>query len=280
MHQAAWVRHLSKDHPTLAFHASINHSFGKGSLIQLLRQFSSLHADRKQVSVGFIGYPNAGKSSIINTLRKKKVCTVAPVPGETKVWQYITLMKRIYLIDCPGVVPPSSTDTPEDILLRGVVRVENVENPEQYIPAILKRVQPKHLERTYNVKETHDSIEFLSALARKGGKLLRGGEPDLDGVAKTVINDFLRGRLPWFTPPPFTPGYESEKIEGRGGKLGEMGRKRKIDETQDAGQEETAEDKSANGAEDEFQGFDDEEDDDDDDSIANLEVSDEESGEE
>ncbi|KAL6231516.1 hypothetical protein BDW75DRAFT_219993 [Aspergillus navahoensis] len=278
---AAWVRHLSKDYPTLAFHASINNSFGKGSLIQLLRQFSSLHSDRKQISVGLIGYPNTGKSSIINTLRKKKVCTVAPIPGETKVWQYVTLMKRIYLIDCPGVVPPSQTDTPEDILLRGVVRVENVENPEQYIPAILKRVQPKHLERTYGIKETSDAIEFLSILARKGGRLLRGGEPDLDGVAKMVINDFLRGKIPWFTPPPFTPGEEGEKIDGREGRLGEMGRKRKIEETsQDAGEDQEGQDQSASGSEEEFKGFDDEEDDSDNDSIANLEVSDEESGEE
>ncbi|KAL4928821.1 putative GTPase NOG2 [Aspergillus undulatus] len=278
---AAWVRHLSKDYPTLAFHASINNSFGKGSLIQLLRQFSSLHSDRKQISVGFIGYPNTGKSSIINTLRKKKVCTVAPIPGETKVWQYITLMKRIYLIDCPGVVPPSQTDTPEDILLRGVVRVENVENPEQYIPAILKRVQPKHLERTYGIKETSDSIEFLSILARKGGRLLRGGEPDLDGVAKMVINDFLRGKIPWFTPLPYTPGDEGEKIEGREGRLGEMGRKRKIDETegaQDANEDKGASAEAASGSEEEFEGFDDDEDDND--SIANLEVSDDESGEE
>ena len=141
------MRYLSKDYPTLAFHASITNSFGKGSLISLLRQFSSLHSDRKQISVGFIGYPNTGKSSIINTLRKKKVCTVAPIPGETKIWQYITLMKRIYLIDCPGVVPPSTTDTPQDILLRGVVRVENVENPEQYIPAVLSKTKPQHIER-------------------------------------------------------------------------------------------------------------------------------------
>ncbi|CUM53878.1 unnamed protein product [Debaryomyces tyrocola] len=47
---AAWVKHLSKSYPTLAFHASITNSFGKGSLIQLLRQFSSLHSDRKQIS--------------------------------------------------------------------------------------------------------------------------------------------------------------------------------------------------------------------------------------
>jgi len=44
-----------------------------------------LHVDKKQISVGFIGYPNVGKSSIINTLRAKKVCKVAPIAGETKV---------------------------------------------------------------------------------------------------------------------------------------------------------------------------------------------------
>lgn len=56
--QSKWIKHLSKDRPTLAFHASINHSFGKGSLITLLRQFAKLHKDKKQISVGFIGYPN------------------------------------------------------------------------------------------------------------------------------------------------------------------------------------------------------------------------------
>jgi nuclear GTP-binding protein len=80
-----WVTILSKEYPTLAFHANMNNPFGKGALIQLLRQFSKLHADKKQISVGFIGYPNTGKSSIINTLKKKKVCNVAPIPGETKV---------------------------------------------------------------------------------------------------------------------------------------------------------------------------------------------------
>jgi nuclear GTP-binding protein len=241
MSQASWVRYLSKDYPTLAFHASITNSFGKGSLIQLLRQFSSLHSDRKQISVGFIGYPNTGKSSIINTLRKKKVCTVAPIPG---------------------VVPPSNIDTPQDILLRGVVRVENVENPEQYIPAVLSKTKPQHIERTYQIKGYRDHIEFLELLARKGGRLLHGGEPDVDGVAKMVLNDFLRGKIPWFTPPPILEGAEEEGIEGRQGRLGEMGKKRKRDDESLADTSvmdlasTTQDEFGAKGDEEEFVGFD------------------------
>ncbi|KFA65598.1 hypothetical protein S40285_04312 [Stachybotrys chlorohalonatus IBT 40285] len=224
---AAWVRHLSKEYPTLAFHASITNSFGKGSLIQLLRQFSSLHSDRKQISVGLVGGPNTGKSSIINTLLKKKVCTVAPIPGETKVWQYVSLMKRIYIIDCPGIVPPASQDTPTDLVLRGVVRVEKVEHPEQYIPALLSRVKRQHMEKTYDLRGWENATQFLELLARKGGRLLRGGEADLDGVAKMVLNDFMRGKIPWFTPAPRAEVQEGQEVvQGRTGRLGEMPMKR------------------------------------------------------
>ncbi|KIK29952.1 hypothetical protein PISMIDRAFT_648197 [Pisolithus microcarpus 441] len=172
---ARYIQHLAPRYPTIAFHASPNHSFGKGSLIQLLRQFSRLHSDKKQISVGFMGYPNVGESSIINTLKSGKVCRVAPVPGETKVWQYINLTKRIYLIDCPGI--------------------------------------PLYFSRTYGVplpdsdqpSRGWDAEDFLNALARMKGRLLKGGEPDVDGVAKIMLNDWVRGRVPFFVPPPERP---------------------------------------------------------------------------
>lgn len=136
-------------------------------------------------------------------------------------------VKRIYLIDCPGIVPPNINDTPEEILLKGVVRVENVEHPEQYIPAVLSRVKTHHMERTYDIKDWGgDHISFLELIARKGGRLLKGGEPDVDGAAKMVLNDFMRGKIPWFTPPPALPeGEDKDGIEGRSGRLGEMPRR-------------------------------------------------------
>lgn len=212
-----WVAVLSKEYPTLAFHASLTNSFGKGSLIQLLRQFGKLHTDKKQISVGFIGYPNVGKSSVINTLRSKKVCNVAPLAGETKVWQYITLMRRIFLIDCPGVVYPSE-DSETDIVLKGVVQVEKIRSPEDHIGAVLERAKPEYIQKTYRIPSWTSAEDFLEKLAFRTGKLLKGGEPDLSTVSKMVLNDWQRGRIPFFVKPPGPEGEVEDKtplaIEG------------------------------------------------------------------
>ncbi|MED6109843.1 Nuclear/nucleolar GTPase 2 [Stylosanthes scabra] len=196
-----WLRVLSKEFPTLAFHASINKSFGKGSLLSVLRQFSRLKSDKQAISVGFVGYPNVGKSSVINTLRTKNVCKVAPIPGETKVWQYITLTKRIFLIDCPGVVYQNK-DSETDVVLKGVVRVTNLQDAADHIGEVLKRVKKEHLERAYRIKEWVDENDFLLQLCKSSGKLLKGGEPDLMTAAKMILHDWQRGKIPFFVPPP------------------------------------------------------------------------------
>lgn len=210
-----WVAVLSQEYPTLAFHASLTNSFGKGSLIQLLRQFGKLHTDKKQISVGFIGYPNVGKSSVINTLRSKKVCNVAPLAGETKVWQYITLMRRIFLIDCPGVVYPSE-DSESDIVLKGVVQVEKIKNPEEHIGAVLERAKPEYIQKTYRIPSWDNAEDFLEKMAIRSGKLLKGGEPDLSTVSKMVLNDWQRGRIPFFVKPPGPEGDQEESLPVEG----------------------------------------------------------------
>ncbi len=92
-----WLQHLAKEYPTLAFHASITNPFGKGSLLSLLRQLARLRSDRKYISVGFVGYPNVGKSSVINTLRTKKVGLVL-----CALWHHSS-----QLCGCIGLLPVS-----------------------------------------------------------------------------------------------------------------------------------------------------------------------------
>ena len=195
----------------MAYHASFQHCFGKAALFDLLRQLALLHKDKKQISVGFIGYPNVGKSSIINTLKKKQVCKVAPIPGETKVWQYITLLRNIYLIDCPGIVPPTN-DSDAEIVIKGVVRAERLADPEMVIPEVLSRVKKEYLQKTYNIEDWEDWEDFLEKVAQKFGKLLKGGDGDTKQAAVMLINDLQRGKIPYFVPPE-EPEREKEREE-------------------------------------------------------------------
>ncbi len=167
---AAWIKTFSREYPTLAMHASITNPFGKPALFQILRQFDALHKEKKNISVGFIGYPNVGKSSIINTLKKRAVCKAASIPGETRVWQYVTLTKRIYLIDCPGVVYEGD-QTETDKVLKAVIRTEKIEDPIDYIPGILEKAKKEYLQKLYKVENWIDSEDFVSQIAVNYGKL-------------------------------------------------------------------------------------------------------------
>jgi nuclear GTP-binding protein len=194
---AKWMKVLSRTHPTVAYHSnSITHFYGKMNLTNLLRQYAKLHKEKPQISVGFVGYPNTGKSSIINTLRSKVVCNVAPIPGQTKVWQYITLTKRIYLIDCPGIVPPISD---ADAVLRGVIRVENIEDPDIYVEEIVIKARDS-LKRVYEV-EFEDCNEFLEKIGLRYGRLKKNAEVNIEDAARIVLHDWIKGKIPFYMVP-------------------------------------------------------------------------------
>nr|XP_054504494.1 nucleolar GTP-binding protein 2 isoform X2 [Agelaius phoeniceus] len=123
------------------------------------------------------------------------------IPTWATVWQYITLMRRIFLIDCPGVVYPSG-DSETDIVLKGVVQVEKIKSPEDHICAVLERAKEEYIRKTYKIESWTDTEDFLEKLAARTGKLLKGGEPDLQTVSKMVLNDWQRGRIPFFVMPP------------------------------------------------------------------------------
>lgn len=122
-------------------------------------------------------------------------------------------MKRIFLIDCPGVVYPSA-ETDTEKVLKGVVRVELITNPEDYIVTVLERLRPEYVKKTYKVEKWTDATDFLEQLAKKSGKLFKGGEPDIGSVAKMVLNDWQRGKLPFYVAPEAfeTPLPKPDKV--------------------------------------------------------------------
>jgi nuclear GTP-binding protein len=79
-------------------------------------------------------------------------------------------------------------------VLKGAVRAERLDNPQDFIGPILERVKKEHIQKKYNIQEWTDSADFLHQLAILKGKLRKGGEPDTLGVAKSMINDWQRVR--------------------------------------------------------------------------------------
>ena len=100
-------------------------------------------------------------------------------------------------------------------MLKGVVRAERLPDPTLFLVPLLRRCDPKHVRSAYDLPfdglaggdgDDATATAFAEALARKMGRLLRGGEPDVRTVAVQMINDWQRGKLPHFVPPPAAAG--------------------------------------------------------------------------
>ncbi|KAJ7925235.1 P-loop containing nucleoside triphosphate hydrolase protein [Mycena leptocephala] len=129
-----WLKHLRHSTPTLPFrspssaqHQRTNISSSTApALIKLLKAYKP---SAGSVTVGVVGYPNVGKSSLINCLKRSKVCAVAAQPGHTKDLQSVQLERGMRIVDSPGVVFDDEDDKAGNILLRNVVKVEDVSDP-------------------------------------------------------------------------------------------------------------------------------------------------------
>ena len=106
------------------------------------------------------------------------------------------------MIDCPGVVYDSENQNETDIVLKGVVRAERLLDPEYYIKGLLERANAESIRGIYKIDSWEDYEDFLDQLARKCGKLLKGGEPNRSTAARMVLQDWQRGKVPYHSLPP------------------------------------------------------------------------------
>ena len=97
------------------------------------------------------------------------------------------------------------------LVLKGVIRSERLMDPDFYIQAILDKAKVVDIENKYKVKDWVDAEDFLKMLARRMGKLGKGGEPDINTVAKKVVFEWQRGQIPYCYLPE---GMTEEDIEG------------------------------------------------------------------
>lgn len=107
---------------------------------------------------------------------------------------------------------PATGDSETDIVLKGVTRVTDLPDPSTHVSEVLSRAKKDHVVRTYGIREWTDVEDFLTKLAVKQGRLMKGGEPDMETVARVVLFDWQRGRLPYFVPPPMDGPVGEPKV--------------------------------------------------------------------
>lgn len=113
-----------------------------------MKQFIS--TEKPVVAVGVVGYPNVGKSSVINALKHGRATVVDQHPGTTKVAQEVQLDKTIVLLDCPGVIPASQEDT-HGLILRHAVKVEELVDVVGPVTELLSKVQMDPVLKLYHI---------------------------------------------------------------------------------------------------------------------------------
>lgn len=121
-------------------------------LIEFLRNiYTGPRHTEQHVTVGMVGYPNVGKSSTINSLMTVKKVSVSATPGKTKRFQTLFLDKDILLCDCPGLVMPSFVLTKADMLLNGILPIDQMRDHVPAVNLLCERI-PRHvLEDKYGI---------------------------------------------------------------------------------------------------------------------------------
>lgn len=170
--------------------------------------------------VGMVGYPNVGKSSVINALlgarhldHSANRVSVSATPGHTKHFQTMNIENRVQLCDCPGLVFPSFFASKADMLCNGILPIDEIRGRD-FMPAVdyvCKRIPKRVLEREYRMKilatdqQTYviNAQRVIDAFCLVRGLFAQGpGRIDESKGARLILKDYVCGKLLYCHPPP------------------------------------------------------------------------------
>jgi hypothetical protein len=150
------------------------------------------------VNIGIIGYPNTGKSSLINALCGRKAIIVGSKPGMTRCHQLIRMSPEIMLIDTPGVIPMADIDETKQILMNALdpSNAKRIDLAAEEIIKIFLEQNKRAFERMYKVETDGKSFaEIVEEIGKSNKMLIKGGKVDTRRVYLRLIDDWQKGKI-------------------------------------------------------------------------------------
>ncbi|MBT5021638.1 GTPase [Candidatus Woesearchaeota archaeon] len=157
-----------------------------------LREMIMRVAKGKQVKVGVLGFPNTGKSSLINALKGSGAAKTSSQSGFTKGEQRVRASKRLILIDTPGVIPYRENADKKHVKI-SAIDFSRIKEPDIAAMNLIDELDGV-IEAHYGV-EGVDSEEIVEKIALKYRKLGKGGLPDLDVAGRMILRDWQIGKI-------------------------------------------------------------------------------------
>lgn len=174
------------------------------------RQMNQRRRDRgmrpRAVRAVVIGFPNVGKSALINRLLRRRVVESARRPGVTRQLRWIRISDELELLDAPGVLPSNLSDQVAAIKLAICDDIGEAAYDNQRVAAHLIDLI-KDLEETREAKSADWSAVTplrsrydLDPVSRTGETYLvdlaeKQDQGDVERTARRILTDFRKGIL-------------------------------------------------------------------------------------
>ncbi len=142
-----------------------------------------------------IGFPNVGKSALINRLLKRRVVESARRPGVTRQLRWVRISDQLELLDAPGVLPSRLNDQTAAVKLAicddiGDAGYDNQRVAATLVDLLTQLGQSSSLQERYALSPVGLSGEsFLHTLAD------RQHQGNIERTARRLLNDFRTGLL-------------------------------------------------------------------------------------